>query len=421
MNYTTFDMGSYHIHVIKTDHFKSVNVRINFKRPIKKEEITIRNFLNDILLESSKKYQNRREIVIETENLYNLSFRNSTVLSGNYIISMLNAAFLNEQYTEPGMLKKSMAFLMELLFHPNIKNNQFDQKSFELVYKALEEEIISAKDNPTHYAMLRMMEEMDAKLPLSFAGEGYIEDLKKITPTNLYEYYKSMIHSDIIDIFVCGNVDPNEIKQIFSDSFKINTLKRKQGSHYLTHNKIRMRAKSVKEKKDTKQSKLVMGCKVGALKKQDRIYAGYIYNLILGASPDSKLFREVREKNSLCYSVSSRYQNLNSVLTIQAGIDKENYKKTVSLIKKQMKDIAQGKFSEEDIEKAKVIYVSGCQGLFDSPASINSTYISYVYLDADPVEERIENISKVTREDVIHFAKHVHLDTIFLLEGENHE
>ncbi len=421
MNYTNFDMGSYHIHVIKTDHFKSVNVRINFKRPIKKEEITIRNFLNDILLESSKKYQSRREIVIETENLYNLSCRNSTVLSGNYIISMLNAEFLNEKYTEPGMLKKSIDFLMELLFHPNVKNQQFDQKSFDLIYKALEEEIISAKDNPNHYAALRMMEEMDKNLPLSFASEGYIEDLKKITPASLYEYYKSMIHSDIIDIFVCGNVDPNEIKQLFSDSFKINTLKRKKGSHYLTHKKIRMRSKSVKEQKDTKQSKLVIGCKVGELNLQDRIYAGYIYNLILGASPDSKLFREVREKNSLCYSVSSRYQNLNSVLTIQAGIDKENYKKTVSLIKKQMKDIAQGKFSEEDMEKARVIYVSGCQGLFDSPASINSTYISYVYLDADPVEERIENISKVTKDDVIRFAKHVHLDTIFLLEGDYHE
>lgn len=421
MNYTKFDMGSYHIHIIKTDHFKSVNVRINFKRPIKKEEITIRNFLNDILLESSKKYPSRREIAIATENLYNLSCGISTVLSGNYIISMLNSLFLNEKYTEPGALKQSIDFLMDILFHPNIKNNAFDQKSFDMVYKAMEEEIMTANDNPNHYAALRMFEEMDSSLPASFVPEGYLEDLKNITPSNLYEYYKSMIRSDMIDIFVCGNIDPMEVKQLFSDSFKVNTLKRKKGSHYVNHKKMRMRSKSVKEQKDTKQSKLVIGCKVGKVNKQDRIYTGYIYNLLLGASPDSKLFREVREKNSLCYSVSSHYQNLNSVLTIRAGIDKENYKKTVSLIKKQMKDLAQGKFEDEDIEKAKVIYVSGCQGLFDSPGSINSTYISYVYLDADPVEERIEKISKVTRDDIIHFAKQVHLDTIFLLEGDYHE
>lgn len=421
MNYTKFDMNSYTIHVIQTDHFKSVNVRINFKRPVKKEEITIRNFLNDMLLESSKKYQNRREIVVETENLYNLSCREALFLSGNYVLSMMNSSFLNEKYTEPGMLKKSIEFLTELLFHPDVENGKFNQKSFDIVKKGLQEEIMGIKDNSSYYARLRMFEEMDPTLSASFCGAGYLEDLEKITPSNLYEYYKSMMHSDMIDIFVCGNVDPNEVKEIFSNSFKVNTLKRKKMSHYVTHKKMRMRSKTVIEKKDTKQSTLVMGCKVGDIDHFSKIYAGYLYNLILGSSPDSKLFRNVREKNSLCYSISSHYQNLNSVLTIHAGIDKEDYKKAVSLIKKQMKDMVQGKFSDEDIEKAKIIYISGCKGLFDSPVSINSAYLSYVYLEADPVEERIKKIVRVTREDIIAFAKHVHLDTIFLLEGENHE
>lgn len=421
MNYTKFDMGSYNIHVIKTDYFKSVNIKINFKRPIKKEEVTIRNFLNDILLESSEKYKSRKDIVIATQELYNLSCRHAVILSGNYIVNMMNASFLNEKYTEEGMLKKSIQFLTEILFHPNVKEGKFHQKSFDIVKKGLQEDIMSAKDNPNYYATLRMFEEMDPTLSSSFSREGYMEDLENITPSNLYEYYKSMIHSDIIDIFVCGNVDPNQVKQIFSELFKINTLKRKKMSHYVEHKKIRLRSKSIKEKKDAKQSTLVMGCKVGHLDAFSKTYAGYVYNLILGASPDSKLFRNVREKNSLCYSVSSHYQTLDSVLTIHAGINKEDYKKTVTLIKKQMKDIVNGKFSEEDIEKAKIIYVSGCKGLFDSPVSINSTYISYVYLDTDPVEERIKKIVQVKKEDVIHFAKQVHLDTVFLLEGDYHE
>lgn len=421
MNYTKFDMNSYNIHVIKTDCFKSVNMYVNFKRPAKKEEITIRQFLNAMLLESTEKYKSRRELSIACEELYNLDCYNSTSISGNYVVSIFNLNFLNEKYTEKGMLEKSIEFLAEIIFHPDVKNRAFNEQKFNLVKKMGQEVIEMSSESTGYYANQRMLEEMVPNEPMSFKRDGYLDDLEKITPTNLYEYYQSMISKDIVDIFICGNIDPDEVKKIISKNFPLNTLKRVKMGHYVEHKKFRLRSKSVKEVKNMKQSNLVIGCKIGSMDKFSRTYVGYVYNLLLGGGSDSKLFRNVREKNSLCYSISSRYQNVNAIMTISAGIEKEDYKKTVSLIKKQLKDMTQGKFSEEDLEKAKVIYVSGCKGLFDSPASINSTYISYVYLDSDPVEERIKQIAKVTKEDVVKFAKKVHLDTIFLLEGDYHE
>ena len=53
VNYKQYDMGSFHLHVIPTKRFKTVGLKVNFKRPARKEEITIRNFLNQILLEST--------------------------------------------------------------------------------------------------------------------------------------------------------------------------------------------------------------------------------------------------------------------------------------------------------------------------------------------------------------------------------
>lgn len=421
MNYKKYDRGSFHLHVISTTRFKTVGLKVNFKRPAKKEEVTIRNFLNQILLESTNRYKSRRELALEVENLYNVSCGIRSSLSGNYLVTIFDALLLDEKYTEKGYMKKSIEFFLEMLLHPDVFNGAFRDDVFHLVKTNLINQIKSSSDAPTTYATEKMLEHLDANLPISYRIYGYLEDLEKITPQSLYEYYKNMIHSDEIDIFICGNVNPEEMKQLFQELFTINTLKRTRGSHYIKHKKVRKRSHSFIEKKNLKQSSLSIGCKLMPQSDFERFYVGYIYNIILGGGSNSKLFQVVREKHSLCYTIHSRYLNVNSLLLISAGINKEDYKKAVSLIKRQLKAMVQGNFTEEQLEQAKMIYISGCKELFDSPAAIINTYISYVYLNVDEVETRIQNIQKVTKEDVIKFAKNVYLDTIFLLEGDAHE
>ena len=73
MKYKKIEMGSYNLHLINTDKFKTVNVRINFKRKVKKSELTKRSLLSTVLLESSMDYKSSRLLEIKTEELYGLS------------------------------------------------------------------------------------------------------------------------------------------------------------------------------------------------------------------------------------------------------------------------------------------------------------------------------------------------------------
>ena len=175
MNYKQYDMGSFHLHVIPTKRFKTVGLKINFKRPARKEEITIRNFLNQILLESTHQYPGRRELAIETENLYNVSCGIRSSLSGNYVLTIFDAMMLHEKYTEPGMMKKSIQFFLEMLLHPDVENGAFKKEPFELVKTTLTNQIKSANDAPTHYATEKMLEHLDPTLPLSYHIHGYLE------------------------------------------------------------------------------------------------------------------------------------------------------------------------------------------------------------------------------------------------------
>lgn len=417
MEYKKIVKDNYNLHIINTNKFKTVNIRINFKRKIKKEEITIRNFLNDLLINSSKKYPTTRDVEIETEELYDLGVSSSSYKSGNYHIMSFSSVFLNEKYTEKNMIYKSIQFLLELIFNPNVENKQFNKKYFDLIKETLEDTIKSVKDDPRKYSLIRLYEEMDNG-PLSYRSNGYLEYLDKITPDNLFEYYKSVIENDKIDIFIIGELNEPYI-ELF-DKYIPNTIRiMDRNSHLLRLEQ--QDQKEIKENLNVTQSKLAIGLKLFDLTPFELQYVLSIYSTILGGSPDSCLFKEVREKHSLCYYINSTASLVSSMITIQAGINGKDYDEAINLIKQEMDKIKEGQFEEEMLEKAKHIYINGCREIYDSPSSIISNYLSHEYLGLDLVEEKIKEVEKVTKEQIISLANKIEIDTIFLLEGDENE
>ena len=97
MEYKKKDLGSYNLHIIKTNKFKTVTLKVVFKNVIKKEDITKRNILSDILLQSSKNYQSKRDLIIKAEELYALDIYNHTERIGNYISTSFILQVLNDK------------------------------------------------------------------------------------------------------------------------------------------------------------------------------------------------------------------------------------------------------------------------------------------------------------------------------------
>ena len=230
-----------------------------------------------------------------------------------------------------------------------------------------------------------------------------------------------MIKSNLIDIFVVGNFNDDEMLNIIKKNMTINTIKKQNLSHFIKQDKIRNRAQTIIDEKDLNQSIMIMGYKIKDLTEFERVYVLSIYNAILGGSPDSKLFKQIREKHSLCYSISSSYSGISNLQFISAGIDKDNFKKCVNLIKKEVKKMQNGDFSEEQINQAIITYKASLREIEDTPSSMISIYEAHEYLNYDLIDKREENISKVTKEMIINTAKKIKLDTIYLLKGVENE
>ena len=421
MEYVKKDLGSYRLHMIKTSKFKTIRVKVSFRRPIVKEEITMRNILTDILVQTSNKYKTKRDLAIKAQDLYAASVSSGNTIIGNYINSDIILSVLNDKYTEEGNFSTAVDFLHDLIYDPNIENGMFSEEQLNIIKTRTKTSLESLKEDSSHYSLIRLLEVMDKNSPMSYRTVGYSEDLEKIDSKNLYDYYLDILKKDLMDIFVIGDIDFDEIENLIRNKFEVKTFKKCREKYYLDEVKPKSRKKVIIESDENNQSKLAIGARLNNLTMYERNYPLTLYNIILGGGEDSKLFRNVREKNSLCYYINSVPQKLDGILIVRAGIDKKNIKKTVSLVEKEMNAIKHGKITENDLNMAKEFFNTAIDSLLESQLSILDHYYMMEILETDDIETRLKKMNAVKLSEVIKVAKKIKIDTVYCLEGINNE
>ena len=421
MEYVKKDLGSYQLHLIQTNQFKTITVRVAFRSPVVKEEITVRNILCDMFLQSSSKYPSKRDLTIQAQELYAADIQTNNSRFGNYNNLDIYLSVLHDKYTEEGNFQKALQFLNEIIFHPDVRAQKFNEEKLEIVKNTMRSNLSSLKEDGASYSLMRLFEVMDQSRVSSCRMVGYMGDLEKVTSESLYQYYQKMIRSDMVDVFVIGDIDFKEMTKMIREVIPIKTVKRQRVPYVLEDVRPRSRRLFVKEVVDTSQSKLAIGCRCHRLTHYERNYALTLYNIILGGSGDSKLFKEVRETYSLCYVINSVPNKLDHLILIRAGIDKENYSKALELIEKNLQDMRKGNFTDDEIKVAKEYFCTALDEVLDSPSRIMDNYYMMELIGTDDLEEKRRNIMQVSRDDIIRVAKKVKMDTVFLLEGDSHE
>ena len=418
MNIESHNMGAYNLHFIKTNKFKTISVDVNFYREIKEDEITKRNLLKMILLDSNNDYKTERELIIESERLYDIKISSGISRIGKFSDLSFQTKFLNEKYTEADMNKESIIFFLSLIFDPYVKEGRFI--NIDKQKNRLYQEINSLKDNKIKYSMLKLMEKIKDK-PYSYNPYGQKEDLDDITGKELYDYYKKVISEDQIDIFVLGDFSSNEMKEIFKEYFKVNTFKKENKNLIIPELVPRKRIVKYHEYDKVSQSQLVLLCSLNNLTDFERKYTIKLYSEILGGSSSSVLFSRVREDKGYCYYINSGVKAYDNILLINSGVEKKNIEPAIKLIRRCLKDINNGKVSDELIESSRNTILSSIKASSDTPMGIINTALSRVLVGSDDMEERINNFSKITKEDIIKVSKKVSLHTILTLEDKEEE
>ena len=420
MIFKTYKCNSYNVHTIKTDRFKTIHMEIIFRKELIKEELPYYAFLIDMLMESSKNYPKKKNLIIKMEELYKLMMYGSTVKTGNVLNSNIMIDFIDPQYIdENNYLEKVIEFIFDVLQNPNVVNEEFDLKQFNIIKERLKKEIKSINDNPFKVSVKSALNAMDENSKSAFSLMGTIEEIDQITPATLYKYYKKLFKENICDIFIIGNIDSDNIVTLIKKYYK---------HRYLNQNKLTLLVDNKEKKKITTscdessniQANLVMILNTNNLDDLERHIKFQVFNYIFGSGGlTSKLYKKIREENSLCYNISSMYLKYDQLLIIHVSLDNKNVKKAITLAKRCLKEMVNGDFSEEDLKDAIKNINLALDYTYDNNSSLLNNYVFNIFDSLPLIEDRKKELNKITKEDVIKVAKKIKLNTIYVLNGKD--
>lgn len=410
------------IYKVNNNKFKSIYISYNFTQEVNDTKIfSSYAVLASLMAKSSKSYPTQKDIEKYLNSLYGANFDVNIEKLGDLYNLEFRIEFVNKKFipSKEELLEKILLFLKEMIYNPA----QWTQDVFKREKDFILQRINERKDEKLKYGIQRAEELLCKDEPFGTYLYGEEDVVKNLSLKDIKDAYSTLIN-DSITVIVSGNLDgydsiDSEIEKIFKQYDK-NFNTNIENLKYNIKRQENYKYEEVKEIQDTTQSVLSLGLRIKECTPKD-FYVLNVYNAILGTTPSSKLFQNVREKESLAYTVRSRYYRFKDIIVIYAGINKENYKKALDVIKIQLEDMKNGNITDIEFKSARDSLLADLLEWKDSKVAMAKMKLSNLiaFKDADiSIDQMREEIKNVKIEDVINISKKIEVEKVFLLGGE---
>ncbi len=410
------------IYKVNNNKFKSIYISYNFTQEVNDTKIfSSYAVLASLMAKSSKSYPTQKEIEKYLNSLYGANFDVNIEKLGDLYNLEFRIEFVNKKFipSKEELLEKILLFLKEMIYNPAQWTQDVLKREKDFILQRINER----KDEKLKYGIQRAEELLCKDEPFGTYLYGEEDVVKNLSLKDIKDAYSTLIN-DSITVIVSGNLDgydsiDSEIEKIFKQYDK-NFNTNIENLKYNIKRQENYKYEEVKEIQDTTQSVLSLGLRIKECTPKD-FYVLNVYNAILGTTPTSKLFQNVREKESLAYTVRSRYYRFKDIIVIYAGINKENYKKALDVIKIQLEDMKNGNITDIEFKSARDSLLADLIEWKDSKVAMAKMKLSNLiaFKDADiSIDQMREEIKNVKIEDVINISKKIEVEKVFLLGGE---
>mgnify|MGYP000854968388 FL=1 len=408
-----------HLHFIQSEKFKTNKIKVRFSAPMSEKTIAGRVLTASMLETSNALYPTSQAFREKLANLYGANY--STSLSRRGLVHYLdiNLSFVRDQFlSRKNMLADEMLdFLKASLFFPLSNGKAFDTKTFEIEKRNVLTDLEAEIENHFYHAH-RELNNLFYDLPeMRIPRVATIELVEKETAETSFAAFQQMLNQDQIDFFFIGDFNEIAVREKiqefqFSEREQPLQLSYQQNYSNITREKL--------EQRDVHQSIVELAYHFSS-QYGDRSHLPLIVlNGLLGGFAHSKLFVNVREKESLAYTISSSFDIFSGLMRIYAGIDRANRTKTIALINRQILDLKRGHFTDEELEQTKNMLKNSILLAQDRQNTlIERAYMSSVlgkkFLSLEAWLKALDNVSKA---DLIEAAQQLKLQAIYFMEGK---
>lgn len=404
---------------VKDSRFKTMKITANLIVPLSAETASANALLCGVLSRSCKAYPDFTKLSKKLSSLYGADLNVSVRKTGDRQVLSLSASGLDDRYALLGesIARELSLLLCSVIFEPNLENNSFVESEVEQERRQLLDLIDSEFNDKRIYANSQLVKNMCANEVFGIKRYGTAEKIKEVTPSSLYDTWQNLLRTAIFEIMYIGDSPSEKAEEVFSNAFaEINRTPAEVTTEIVRSvDKI----KRVSEEMDLSQSKLVIGFRTACAVPDKEVNATRLMCAILGGTASSKLFCNVREKQSLCYYCASRYNRHNGILTVDSGVEGENIEKAEQGILKEIADMKKGEITDFEIEATKMAVINSFYSSNDTVSGIESWYSSQLFDDSfKSIEELSEEINSVTKEEIVKAAQKLTLDTVYVLKNK---
>lgn len=407
------------LNIIPSKQFKTTRIFISFIKNIEsKKELAERALLANYLEMCSQNYPTQIDIARKLSQMYGASFGSSVDRRGNYQLINFSIDYIESKYLvgNEDLLSEVIEFLKEIIFNP-LKvggNKNFDEETFTRQKNNTITYLNSIKEDKQAYAAAKLRKLYFNNEIQQVPSFGESEDVEKLTISDLMDAYQKMLNTDRVEIMISGDVNTDEVVNKFSVlPFKARDISQTSMSYT---QEMKQEIVTQIDEEPLSQSKFDLAFRLPVVYRGDLHYAALVFNSLFGGSALSLLFTVVREKMSMAYYANSNFDPFRQLLVVQTGISYANKDKVQELILEQLERLKKGDFEDELLEQNKNNLISSYISRLDSQTSALLRAQSAALTGINvTVEEWLDNLQSVTKDDVMKVAKMVKLQATYML------
>lgn len=407
--------GGIHFSVILDKRYKTNFFSVRFVTKLSPETASANAIIPSIMTKSNESHPSQTEFNRMLTALYGSIVSGNCGKIGDYQILAFNGTVIANKYALEGenILDSLIDIILECATKPALENGVFPEKEFELKRCELIDDILTEINDKRSYALNQTAKIVYDGEPAACSVNGTLETAKALTPQSVYEQYRKLLSEAQIEVLFAGSEYPTGAEEKIINA--LNPADRKIPSEVVIEpSHVKPQVVTAEEKMDVTQCKMILAYKYTS----DNEDALRLLNIVLGTTPVSKLFANVREKLSLCYYCSSSAFPIKRTLFIDSGVSLDKVEAAKAEINRQIEDIKAGNVTESELAAAKLSITNSAKFYYDYPKSLAGWYFGNSLRGRyDDPEEVARRVCAVTLDELKEAAANLVPDTEFLLRG----
>lgn len=401
--------------ILPSDKFKRNRISINLIVPNVKEKATLFSILPSLMERAYEDYPNMQAFSKKLSQMYGASLDASSSVIGRNRSLRFTVQGIKDEFCidNESLLAEMCDVLLGVIFRPCTENGAFVSEWLEVEKVKLKEEIEGEINDKRSYCVKNAQRKFFANSLNGVERLGYLEEIDDITPQQLFDCYQEVIKNSVVHIYLTAS-NPESIKPKLAQAF---SSQNKGASAVLPIELTPCKELEIfEEKMDIVQGKVCLIYTTQRALRDEERYQMLVASSLFGGTASSRLFKNVREKLSLCYYCAAGFNGFTSSLRVDSGVEHKNMQKTIDAIKNEMQQLIEGEISEKEIDETKLVIINSLKTIYDGINGLEAWYLNEaIHGTAHTPEQVVEKVKSVTKEQIKDVLKLLNLNIIYKL------